>query len=142
MKSAELTIHNIAPGLAVNEFESGKYEQPFDIVIRTAGADSMIGDIRVSLTVEQVGRLALILTQATQRYANEAEAPGREVDDGSDAAEEHDADMTRGPFAGDPIRDYPQAVVTCPGCKSAIYDDAARDGWCTDCNPANVSREE
>lgn len=24
----------------------------------------------------------------------------------------------------------------CPGCFSAIYDLAAKDGWCTDCNPA------
>jgi hypothetical protein len=34
----------------------------------------------------------------------------------ADAAEEHDADMTRGPFAGDPLRDYPQAVFTCSAC--------------------------
>ncbi len=26
-------------------------------------------------------------------------------------------------------------VKTCPGCHSAIYDDAAKNGWCTDCNP-------
>ena len=25
----------------------------------------------------------------------------------------------------------------CPGCFQTIYDDAAKDGWCWDCNPKN-----
>lgn len=25
----------------------------------------------------------------------------------------------------------------CPGCFMAIYEGAAKDGWCTDCNPNN-----
>lgn len=29
----------------------------------------------------------------------------------------------------------PDSVKQCPGCKMAIYDDAALDGWCTNCNP-------
>ena len=28
-----------------------------------------------------------------------------------------------------------EPVKQCPGCKMAIYDQAARDGWCTNCNP-------
>jgi len=29
------------------------------------------------------------------------------------------------------------AIVHCPGCRCVLYDLAARDGWCTNCNPAN-----
>lgn len=28
-----------------------------------------------------------------------------------------------------------KSLVFCPGCKSAIYEQAAIDGWCWDCNP-------
>ena len=28
----------------------------------------------------------------------------------------------------------------CPGCFSAIYDLARKDGWCWDCNPENPRR--
>ncbi len=28
-----------------------------------------------------------------------------------------------------------QPIVTCPGCQMVLYDQAAIDGWCTDCNP-------
>jgi len=30
---------------------------------------------------------------------------------------------------------------TCPGCKMAIYDKAADDGWCTDCDPLGQRAE-
>ena len=30
---------------------------------------------------------------------------------------------------------------TCPGCFSAIYDDAAKAGWCGDCEPLRPSYE-
>lgn len=30
-------------------------------------------------------------------------------------------------------------VRQCPGCSMAIYDDAAKDGWCTNCKPAHSS---
>ena len=28
--------------------------------------------------------------------------------------------------------------VECPGCHLALYDQAAIDGWCTDCNPEEL----
>lgn len=33
-----------------------------------------------------------------------------------------------------------QGRGTCPGCKMAIYDLAAAEGWCTDCNPKERAR--
>lgn len=35
----------------------------------------------------------------------------------------------------------PAPRSTCPGCFSAIYEGAAKQGWCTDCYPLRASYE-
>lgn len=40
------------------------------------------------------------------------------------------------------ILDGPQPRDTCPGCFSAIYDGAAKQGWCCDCMPKRAKYEK